>query len=195
MCQSWKTRRQKPSLSAVVRMDGTAKCCYKGPRARWRQLTLAIPAPVLTTTTMCSIHPSARKRCLLAVFFAGCALLSSFTGLWPIQLPGEPAKSASHGPRSAARRRHGDGLQRNAVIVAVGSAGEDTDRGHSGVANAGVLSCTRRRHAIRGCLFRILAALAGNRLCSYSAGPTASGADCFRRRLSATNSAADSRLR
>jgi predicted permease len=74
----------KPSLSAVVRIQGPQGPLAAAARTMTARLAPAIPAPVMTTMDdMLDKSISAeRMMALLAVFFAGCALLVTGIGLY-----------------------------------------------------------------------------------------------------------------
>jgi len=76
--------QKKPSLSAVVRVAGPQAALALAARSLAQQLAPAIPAPTLTTMQeMLNDSVSAeRMMALLALFFAGCALLVTAIGLY-----------------------------------------------------------------------------------------------------------------
>jgi predicted permease len=74
----------KPSLSAVVRVDGPLASLASAARLLTTRLAPAIPAPVLTTVdeVMNNATSSERMMALLSTFFAVCALLVTAIGLY-----------------------------------------------------------------------------------------------------------------
>jgi predicted permease len=74
----------KPSLNAVVRIEGPQGPLAASARALSARLAPAIPAPVMTTMddVLDKSISSERMMALLAVFFAGCALLVTGIGLY-----------------------------------------------------------------------------------------------------------------
>ena len=74
----------KPSLTAVVRMDGPQAPLTAAARTLAAHLAPTIPAPVVTTVdeVLNRSVSSERMMALLSVFFAGCALLVTAIGLY-----------------------------------------------------------------------------------------------------------------
>ena len=76
--------QKKPSLSAVVRVEGPQDALALAARSLAARLAPAIPAPVLTTMNevLNNSISAERMMALLALFFAGCALLVTAIGLY-----------------------------------------------------------------------------------------------------------------
>ncbi len=74
----------KPSLTAVVRTDGPYEPLAAAARTLAGNLAPSIPAPVMTTMddVMNKSVSAERMMALLALFFAGCALLVTAIGLY-----------------------------------------------------------------------------------------------------------------
>ena len=74
----------KPSLTAVIRVDGPRTPLAIAARALAARLAPAIPAPVMTTMddVLNRSVSTERMMALLALFFAGCALLVTAIGLY-----------------------------------------------------------------------------------------------------------------
>jgi ABC-type antimicrobial peptide transport system permease subunit len=76
--------QEKPSLSAVVRLDGPQAPLASAARSLVARLAPTIPAPALTTMdeVVNGSMNAERLMALLSVFFAGCALLVTAIGLY-----------------------------------------------------------------------------------------------------------------
>jgi predicted permease len=76
--------QEKPSLNAVVRIDGPKAPLADAARNLAAQLVPDIPAPVMTSMSdvLNRSVSSERMMALLSVFFAGCALLVTAIGLY-----------------------------------------------------------------------------------------------------------------
>ena len=76
--------QKKPSLHAVVRVDGPQGPLASAARSLAARLAPAIPAPTFTTMdeVLNNSMNAERMMALLAVFFAGCALLVTAIGLY-----------------------------------------------------------------------------------------------------------------
>jgi hypothetical protein len=76
--------QEKPSLNAVVRIDGPKGPLAAAARDLAAQVAPTIPAPVMTSMSdvMNRSVSSERMMALLSVFFAGCALLVTAIGLY-----------------------------------------------------------------------------------------------------------------
>jgi predicted permease len=74
----------KPSLNAVVRTDGPQAPLIAAAHSMAAQLAPAIPAPVITTMdeVLNNSIGAERMMALLALYFAGCALLVTAIGLY-----------------------------------------------------------------------------------------------------------------
>lgn len=119
--------QEKPSLSAVVRMDGPQAPLARAAREVASRLAPGIPAPVLTTMddVLNSSISAERMMALLAVFFAGCALLVTGIGLYGTLAYSTARRTSEIGIRMALGARRAGVMamvfKENAVIVAVGS--------------------------------------------------------------------------
>jgi ABC-type antimicrobial peptide transport system permease subunit len=76
--------QKKPSFHAVVRFDGPQTALASAARSLAAQLMPAIPAPTFSTMNevLDESMSTERMMALLAVFFAGCALLVTAIGLY-----------------------------------------------------------------------------------------------------------------
>jgi predicted permease len=76
--------QKKPSLSAVVRVDGPMAPLAAAARSLSARLTPTIPPPILTTMDEVLNNSISAQRMLaiLSLFFAGCALLITAIGLY-----------------------------------------------------------------------------------------------------------------
>ena len=75
---------KKPSYTCVVRFEGSADALASAARTLAAKMAPEIPAPVLVTMTgqLDDSISSERMMAMLAVFFAGCALLVTAIGLY-----------------------------------------------------------------------------------------------------------------
>jgi len=78
------TEEEKPSYSAVIRVDGPASPLAAAARTLAARMAPDIPAPVMTSmsSTLDASISSERMMAMLSVFFAGCALLVTAIGLY-----------------------------------------------------------------------------------------------------------------
>ena len=76
--------QKKPSLTAVVRVDGPITPLAAAARSLATRLAPTIPPPVLTTMddVVNNSVSAQRMMAILALFFAGCALLITAIGLY-----------------------------------------------------------------------------------------------------------------
>jgi hypothetical protein len=76
--------QSKPSLSAVVRIDGPQAPLVAAARSIAARLALTIPAPAMTTVeeVMHNSLSAERTMALLTAFFTGCVLLVTAIGLY-----------------------------------------------------------------------------------------------------------------
>jgi predicted permease len=76
--------QEKPSLNAVVRVDGPLAPLAGAARSMAARLAPAIPAPVMTTLdeVLDNSLGAERMMAVLTLFFAGCALLVTAIGLY-----------------------------------------------------------------------------------------------------------------
>jgi len=107
--------QKKPSLSAVVRIDGPQSPLAGAARSLAARLAPEIPAPVLTTLdeVLDNSISAERMMALLSVFFAGCALLVTAIGLYGTLAYTTARRTSEIGIRMAL------GAQRARVIVMV----------------------------------------------------------------------------
>jgi predicted lysophospholipase L1 biosynthesis ABC-type transport system permease subunit len=118
----------KPSLSAVVRVDGPLAPVASAARSLATRLAPNIPAPVFTTySEMVDDSLGAdRMMAMLAMFFAGCALLVTGIGLYGTLAYATSRRTSEIGIRMAlgAQRVQVMGMvfRQNVVLAVVGSA-------------------------------------------------------------------------
>ncbi len=117
----------KPSLTAVVRVDGPQGPLAAAARALTARLAPGIPAPVMTTAddVLNKSVSAERMMALLAVFFAGCALLVTAIGLYGTLAYATARRTSEIGIRMAlGARRTGVVamvLRENVLVAAVGT--------------------------------------------------------------------------
>jgi predicted permease len=118
---------KKPSYTAVVRIDGSSAPLAAAARALAAKMSPEIPAPAMTTLSsdVDSSIASERMMAMLAVFFAGCALLVTAIGLYGTLAYATARRTSEIGIRMAlgARRLQVVGLvfRENVWIAAGGS--------------------------------------------------------------------------
>jgi predicted permease len=119
--------QEKPSLSAVVRMDGPQAPLAGAVHELSSRMAPAIPAPVLTTMddVLDASVSAERMMALLSVFFAGCALLVTGIGLYGTLAYATERRTNEIGIRMALGARRAAVMamifRQNAAIAAVGS--------------------------------------------------------------------------
>jgi predicted permease len=117
----------KPSLTAVVRVVGPQAPLAGAARALAARLAPSIPAPVMTTAddVMNKSVSAVRMMALLAVFFAGCALLVTAIGLYGTLAYATARRTSEIGIRMALGARRAGVvamvLRENVLIAAVGT--------------------------------------------------------------------------
>ena len=118
----------KPSLTAVVRVDGPLAPLVSATRTIAARLAPTIPAPVMTTADEVVGNSMAAERmlALLTVFFAGCALLVTAIGLYGTLAYSTARRTSEIGIRMAlgAQRAGVVALifRENAIVAIAGSA-------------------------------------------------------------------------
>jgi len=117
----------KPSLSAVVRMDGPQGPLAAAARELTAKLAPTIPAPVMTTMdeVLDESVSAERMMALLAVFFAGGALLVTGIGLYGTLAYATERRTSEIGIRMALGARRAEVVamvfKENSIAAATGS--------------------------------------------------------------------------
>ena len=117
----------KPSLTAVVRVDGPQGPLAATARALAARLAPTIPAPVMTIMddVLNKSVSAERMMALLALFFAGCALLVTAIGLYGTLAYATSRRTSEIGIRMALGARRADVVamvfRENVLIAAVGT--------------------------------------------------------------------------
>ncbi len=119
--------QEKPSLSAVVRVEGNLAPLAAAARSITARLTPTIPAPVMTTLdeVLNNSIGAERMMAVLSLFFAGCALLVTAIGLYGTLAYSTARRTGEIGIRMAmgAQRSRVMGmvLRENALVAAIGA--------------------------------------------------------------------------
>ncbi len=119
--------QKKPSFHAVVRVDGPQTALASAARSLAARLAPAIPAPIFSTMTevLDDSVSAERMMALLAVFFAGCALLVTAIGLYGTLAYATARRTSEIGIRMAlgAQRLQVIAMvfRENALVAAVGA--------------------------------------------------------------------------
>jgi ABC-type antimicrobial peptide transport system permease subunit len=117
----------KPSLTAVVRVGGPQGPLAAAARALAARLAPSIPAPVMTTMddVLNKSVATERMMALLALFFAGCALLVTAIGLYGTLAYATARRTNEIGIRMALGARRAGVvamvLRENVLVAAVGT--------------------------------------------------------------------------
>ena len=117
----------KPSLTAVVRTDGPQGPLAAAARALAASLAPTIPAPVMTTMedVLNRSVSAERMMALLALFFAGCALLVTAIGLYGTLAYATARRTSEIGIRMALGARRAGVVamvfRENVLIASVGA--------------------------------------------------------------------------
>jgi predicted permease len=117
----------KPSLTAVVRTDGPDAPLAAAERTLAARLAPSIPAPVMTTAddVLNKAVATERMMALLALFFAGCALLVTAIGLYGTLAYAIARRTSEIGIRMALGARRAGVvvlvLRENVLVAAVGT--------------------------------------------------------------------------
>ncbi|HEX6770528.1 MAG TPA: ABC transporter permease [Acidobacteriaceae bacterium] len=120
--------QEKPSLSAVVRLGGPLAPVTTAARSLAARLAPSIPAPIFTTydEMVDNSLGAERMMAVLAVFFAGCALLVTGIGLYGTLAYATSRRTSEIGIRMAlgARREQVVAMifRQNMILAVVGSA-------------------------------------------------------------------------
>jgi len=119
--------QEKPSLNAVVRVEGTQTPLAGAVRSIAARLVPSIPAPVMTgmDEVVDGSLGAERMMAVLAIFFAGCALLVTGIGLYGTLSYSTSRRTSEIGIRMAlgAQRSRVMGMvfRENVLVAAIGS--------------------------------------------------------------------------
>jgi ABC-type antimicrobial peptide transport system permease subunit len=138
--------QSKPSLTAVVRVDGPQDPLAGAARALAARLASTIPAPVLITMDDVLNKSVATERMMafLALFFAGCALLVTAIGLYGTLAYATARRTSEIGIRIALGARRAGVvvmvLRESVLVAAVGTG-------------AGLIAAVLASHALASFLY------------------------------------------
>ena len=119
--------QEKPSLSAVVRVEGPQAPLASAARSLAARLAPSIPAPIFTTMdeVVNNAMGTERLMAVLAVFFAGCALLITAIGLYGTLAYATSRRTSEIGIRIALGAQRGNVMAmvfwENVVLAVIGS--------------------------------------------------------------------------
>jgi predicted permease len=119
--------QEKPSLSAVVRVEGPQAPLASAARSLAARLAPSIPAPIFSTMdeVMNNAMGTERLMAVLAVFFAGCALLITAIGLYGTLAYATSRRTSEIGIRMALGAQRGNVMAmvfwENVVLAVVGT--------------------------------------------------------------------------
>lgn len=119
--------QEKPSLSAVVRIEGPQAPLASAARSLAARLAPSIPAPIFTTMdeVVNNAMGTERLMAVLAVFFAGCALLITAIGLYGTLAYATSRRTSEIGIRMALGAQRGNVMAmvfwENVVLAVIGA--------------------------------------------------------------------------
>jgi len=119
--------QKKPSLNAVIRVDGPQGPLVGAARSMASRMAPTIPAPVMTTMdeVMNDSMSAERMMAVLALFFAGCALLVTAIGLYGTLAYATARRTSEIGIRMALGARRAGVMamifRENILVACIGS--------------------------------------------------------------------------